>query len=380
MFYKFPTITNIDDVLPYVENHPNFIITTDKPFIVINYVCIDSQMFNIDSEDDGGIIRRECRGIIFDKNNHKIISRPFHKFFNVNEREETLIENLGLATRQHTIYEKLDGSMIRPIIVDNYTRLGTKMGITQTSIQAENALVNSPKYREKIKWLSNMAKENKTPILEFISPDNQIVVPYKKTALILLAIRDNFSGEYLQLENFESPFENVNSYDKISNTTSFINEIASVRDREGIVVCFGGHKVKIKADWYVNLHAIVGNICNEKMILKNILDNTLDDIKPALKKDLPNSYATIIAFEDKFWNAFNTKLTYLKDTSEKVIKKHNSNRKEIALDPTIQTENFKFIFGTLDNKNIRDMLLKAIRISTSSHKKFDNTMEWLTYQ
>jgi RNA ligase len=50
---------------------------------------------------------RECRGLIFsDKGN--ILSRRFHKFFNVNELEETH-ESLIDINRPHILTEKMDG-------------------------------------------------------------------------------------------------------------------------------------------------------------------------------------------------------------------------------------------------------------------------------
>lgn len=50
----------------------------------------------------------ECRGIIFCEKTGQVLARRFHKFFNVNEQDETQAELIDLA-RPHFILEKADG-------------------------------------------------------------------------------------------------------------------------------------------------------------------------------------------------------------------------------------------------------------------------------
>ena len=42
-------------------------------------------------------IRRELRGLAFSRSSSQVISRRFHKFFNINEKEETNTENIQLG-------------------------------------------------------------------------------------------------------------------------------------------------------------------------------------------------------------------------------------------------------------------------------------------
>ena len=65
-------------------------------------------------------IRRECRGLIFHAETGKLLSRRFHKFFNVNELDETDAEVIDLS-KPYVLLEKLDGSFIAP-----YFTNGTK--------------------------------------------------------------------------------------------------------------------------------------------------------------------------------------------------------------------------------------------------------------
>lgn len=56
-------------------------------------------------------IRRELRGLIFSAKDGTVISRRFHKFFNVGELPETQPEKIDMKV-PFVVLEKLDGSMI----------------------------------------------------------------------------------------------------------------------------------------------------------------------------------------------------------------------------------------------------------------------------
>ena len=204
MNYNFPEIRTIDDVLPHIEGREEFIVAERDFGTVVNYVVAMQDTFEmypngfnngrLQQYDYGGAVRRECRGIKFYRDG-TIAARPFHKWFNVGEREETQIHAIDMNV-PHTIEEKLDGSMIHPMFVDGYVRWMTKMGITSVSMQAEEFIAKNTKYKEFATWcLSN----GLTPIFEWCSPFNQIVVPYEKDQLTLLAVRETISGKYVSI-------------------------------------------------------------------------------------------------------------------------------------------------------------------------------------
>ena len=172
MHYKFPEIRTIDDVLPAIEGRPEFIVAERDFGKVINYMVSMPDTFKMKGPDDVmGAIRRECRGLIFDDEGN-IMSRPYHKFFNVNEKEETQSHLLDL-TRAHSMMDKLDGSMIRPIWMHDKVRLATKMGVTDIAIEAEKLLD-----RLQLIWLEDMMVDGLTPIFEYVAPTNKM---YSKT-------------------------------------------------------------------------------------------------------------------------------------------------------------------------------------------------------
>jgi RNA ligase len=202
MNYQFPMIRHISDVLPHIEGREEFIVAEREGYTIINYVVPMADTFNmypggydgpLSTYDLGGVMRRECRGLIFDDDGY-LMSRPFHKFFNINERDETQAHAVDM-TQPHVIMEKMDGSMIRPILVDGYLRLATKMGVTNVAMQAEEWLAaQDPALKD---WMRKCVEDSVTPLFEWVSPFNQIVLAYEEADLVYLGTRCNTSGWYM---------------------------------------------------------------------------------------------------------------------------------------------------------------------------------------
>jgi len=193
MNYDFPEINHITDVLPHIEGRKEFRVMEKDWYKVIKYmVSLENTFLWDDNDPIGSAVRRECRGLIFDSDG-VLISRPYSKFFNVGEKEETQLHKINLY-EPHIVLEKLDGSMVRPIPTPEGFRLGTKAGITDVAMNAEVFIADKPHYAKFI--LSSIAC-GMTPIFEWVSRKNRIVVDYQEDNLILTAVRDNLSGTYL---------------------------------------------------------------------------------------------------------------------------------------------------------------------------------------
>ena len=299
MDYIFPLISHINDVKPYIEGKEEFRISEKEWYDVVNYVVAHDETFDCP-------IRTECRGLIFDKSG-KLISRPYHKFFNVNEKPHTRMEEIDLS-KPHVILEKLDGSMIRPIPCDTGFRLATKAGVTDVAMNAEVFIADKPEYSRFIEYCLN---NGFTPIFEWCSRKNRIVVDYPEDKLILTAVRLNYSGLYVRWQNvlkemeiggfFSIPVVKTISCDDNSDISKVVDQIRKWEDDEGVIIRFdNGHMVKIKADDYVLRHKCKESLCQEKNVLSIIIDDSVDDIIPLLEKS-ESDRERLFKFQEDFW-------------------------------------------------------------------------------
>lgn len=374
MNYLFPQIRHIDDVLPHIQGREEFVVAEREFGTVINYMVSMPDTFDMSGPDDlSGAVRRECRGLIFYPNG-RIMSRSVHKFFNCGEREETLPDRIDLS-QPHVVMEKMDGSMIRPIIQNGGLRLATKMGLSDQALQAEQWLHSHSHSAHLQQWLKWCIDLEVTPIFEWVSPNNQIVLHYEESDLVLLAVRDNESGEYSMPKT--CPFNVVQSYGSIEgNLSDYIARQREQENREGDIIRFAnGHMLKIKNDWYVRIHKALDRVRFDRNIVDLIINENIDDVVPLMPQP---EIDRIRAFEHRFWESFNRKhfvLLSLLDEAETF-----NSRKEVALKfvPTLQDKaDASFIFRALDGHNVRELLFEHIRKNISTNTKWESCAQWL---
>lgn len=269
-------IRHIDEALALIEGRKEFVVKRDADYIAIDYVVAFADSF----ED---MRRTELRGIKFYPDDGAIMARPFHKFFNVGEREHTQPHLLDFAA-DHTIMDKLDGSMIHPALLrDGRVRFMTRMGLTDTARLAERHA--SP---DLLAALAGFLSEGVTPIFEFTAPDNRIVVKYEESALTLLALRHRISGAYAHRGEVETAAHAlgvgaVRLWERPQAGADFIANVRALKGAEGVVVRFAdGLWVKIKGEEYALMHKAKDNISREKNVLAVLLDGAADDLRPLL--------------------------------------------------------------------------------------------------
>jgi RNA ligase len=269
---------------------------------VVNYAVAFEDTFQWNSDDPvGSAIRRECRGLIFDVNG-VLVSRPYNKFFNIGEKEETQLNKVNFY-EPHIVLEKLDGSMIRPIPTPEGFRLATKMGITDVAMNAEVFVADKPHYAT---FINKCIQKGTTPIFEWVSRKNRIVVDYPEDNLILTGMRYNDTGKYVDYQIMSDyatawniPVVKAVDGLAVQNIDLFVKQVREWDDGEGIVLRFDtGHMVKVKADDYVLRHKSKDSIGQEKNVLQTILDDSVDDLVPLLT---PEDGERIQRFQNAFY-------------------------------------------------------------------------------
>ena len=319
MKYEFPVITNISQVREAIKWHAaqndgktEFIIAEREGFLVANYLVSLPGTFPA-ADNDHAAILRECRGLTFYQDG-TVAARKFHKFFNLNERPETEFRKIDW-TQTHVILEKLDGSMITPFqMPDGEIQWHTKMGKTDVADFVIPFVKENPQYNE---LAFELTRSCLTPILEFCSRKNRIVIDHPKDRLVLLAVRNNQTGEYWTYDRLLSLSKNhnielVRQYEgTVETMEKFVEDTRDEKDIEGYVIAFAdGHRLKIKCDVYVTLHKAVSQLQQEKDVWRLILEDKIDDLKAILMDDQRDR---IELFETDLWKSVNKLIDIVKE-------------------------------------------------------------------
>lgn len=379
MNYKFPIIENISDVLPAIEGCDDFQVTVKGDYTVIGYRLQSNTMFPPIYDEQGNYnlyaaLRRECRGIIFCSHTGMILSRPFGKFFNYGEKTETLPENINIKDDNHTILNKCDGSMIRFFNLNNELISSTKAGITDTSEICDKFIENKPEYKHHAKYWLNRGF---TAIYELCTKQNRIVLSYPEDTMILTAIRNMKTGEYISYDamvesasDFNIPV--VDSFNPINDITSFSDNVRDEQGIEGYVIRFhDGHMLKIKTDEYVAIHKAKESILWDRNIVELIIENKLDDIKAHLTRDEQNR---LNIFENNI-------VSYIKEKEIEILNlgydcSKSMTRKEFALNiaPKLDGLTKACVFSIYDwpiMYEVRKVVKKSILSNLTKNTNYD---------
>lgn len=368
--YEFPRIEGYDDVKSAIDN--KFVVRKTGDLLIVNYILADEETFPSVTDYETAV-RREFRGITFDARSGKLLARKYHKFFNIGEREETSVENL--VWTNHIVMEKLDGSMITPVLVRDRLEWHTKMGFTDVARKCLH-LVN----RNHIDFAHDVISAGFTSIFEFVSRRNRIVVDYPEENLILTAIRNNITGQYLPYDEMAEIAANygipvVNVYGNVKDILKFLEEARKEKEKEGYVIRFSnGHMVKVKNEWYVQLHRTIANISITRYTMALLLNEKLDDVLAFMPKDIREN---IELWSGKVLHEIRKTAedlrTFLVDVEKKVEKSENP-RKEFAvtyareLEPFTRAVAFKLFGKTPSYQDVFEELKKSILNNTSSTK------------
>ena len=292
----FPIINHLDELRAQVGHQPEIgFITNEFGFTIVSYIISTGETFTGENKDWA----RECRGITFDKKGN-IHSRPLHKFFNIGELPETQMNFVEMLMKNgHVIrvMDKRDGSMVHPVRVHGKIYLKTKKSFTSDAANLATAFMEYalPKH---VTFCHACIEEGVTPIFEFTSPKNHIVLPYSHDGLHLLHIRDNVTGQYVadpagfaKSMGFEIPTGAEYPTAEIG-PAQILESMEKDEDKEGYVIQFqDGTMVKGKTQWYLQLHRTIVFV-RERDVAEMVVNETVDDYKSYVYS-APESEATM---------------------------------------------------------------------------------------
>lgn len=277
---------------------------------------------------------RECRSIVIDVENDYIILSPFAKFFNINELEETSLENIQRRISNAKTIEfsdKLDGSMQSARWYNNRIIMAGSQAINPDNswrLQDGYRMINElPGYKEML-----MKYPECTFIFEYISLKDAHVVKYTKEqeGLYLIGIRRVDNGEeydYHTVLKFAKVFNipTTKIFDKTIEQVMEELDDKSSDEAEGFVINIDGYKVKLKYNDYVHIHKALSKLSSVNLIIRSIADDKYDDLLAKLP----------VAYHEQVKKVATIVVTYI-DKTEKIISEYynlapKNNKKEFMI-------------------------------------------------
>lgn len=309
------------------------------------------------------------RGTVYDvtkTDNPVLVSLCMPKFFNIDENPLAVTsEELDAMTPdRYRVCNKADGSLIT--LFRNHN--GELIVKSKGSLYSDQAIA-ARKYIEEqsqniMEFIDANCTLNSSVNMEWVAPDNRIVLRYSEAKLIPLNTVNHITGKV-------TPF----NVDPVELKT--IQEMKSRRNIEGVVVYLNDDRMtKVKTDWYVALHRVRDDMSSPKRIAEAVLNEASDDMKAAF----PEFKAYIEDIENKVTQNWNKALAALSKMKDFVVHRIDNDytRKDIAigakqyaddlssqLEIELQGVLFNYAMSIVSGREFCDDKLRAIVIDMS---------------
>ena len=195
-------------------------------------------------------VTEQCRGLIVD-GNFNIVSRPFRKFFTLNE---WIGFDKEVPNESFEVYDKLDGSLgITYVGPDGKMRISTR-----GSFESPQAIRGNQLFQEES--CCHVLDPSLTFLFEIICKESTYVVDYEGwEGLVLTGCFHTDSGVEVPIENCD--WKRAERYDFLKDFSAIPGVVNQTKGREGVVVKFrSGLRLKVKSDEYHRLFKIVSSV------------------------------------------------------------------------------------------------------------------------
>ena len=370
MKFNLPTLSKC---LNIVKNTEAFYMT-ETNVLGFNVKMFDYRLASYSDFADNDAF--ELRGLCFVEDNDGVWHRNIlmNKFFNYAQTIGWLEEDL-YSKKIVRVQDKLDGSVISFVKFPNGVTLAkSKMSFTSDQAKMAQEVYNKDlvDYKGVAKLVEYCYNNGLVSIWELVSPDNQIVLEYTETELVLLQIRVAETGRYLTTNEIKDLVERMNLKirlaDEFSDEFKDIDYLLKIKAEskesiEGFVVTYeDGQMAKIKTDHYLRQHHMIGpDAFRENLLVETILEGSIDDVIAALtaspKKD------AVIELDRLVVQNFNHLVVEYKRLRGEYFNKYNEDRKEFALKYSRTHELFGCVMKTLNTsfRDIEETAEKAVK-------------------
>jgi T4 RnlA family RNA ligase len=259
------------------------------------------------------------------------------------------------------VFNKEDGSIASFVRLPN----GKVLGKSKTSFESDQAISIQKIYDNDpyIKKFVDYCMDNDiVAVFEYVSPTNRIVLQYTNTQLILLRLRDNKTGKYLDIDDFTDRLDGISVTPSENTTLDELIELKSLaEDKEGWVLQFeNGKMVKIKTDWYCDRHHLfTTDINRENTLIKMIIDETIDDVISQIGDE------SIRTRVDELTGIINAYIKKMSDDIDKLVSNYNGSNKDFAIAYS-KDRLFPMAIGVINGKDKIELIKNRILSETKN--------------
>jgi T4 RnlA family RNA ligase len=231
----------------------------------------------------------ECRGHVFridaDGNAIALVSMAMNKFFNLNENP--FVMGLDLNGITH-VMDKLDGSLIATVRTsDDSFFLKSKGSFYSTQARDATRLLDTPQYADLKAFCRASMLYDHTVNMEYMAPDNRIVIGYMEPTLKVLNVRCNRTGDYIPEHVYDlHPVFSVASHPPPADPLVWVTSVyESEDDIEGYVCRIGNTWFKLKTNKYSALHKTKDSITIPRRLFEACVKGGADDLRSMFATD-----------------------------------------------------------------------------------------------
>jgi RNA ligase len=302
---------------------------------------------------------QHCRGIIFDASDtlspYRIVALPFSKFFNYGEGG-IHYPAAGASIKQ--IFDKEDGSLGICFHWHDKWHITTR-----GSLNSDIGVVGQKIFDELVVSEKAVLLPNNTYLFEIIDPICRIVVKYNESKLIILGLRNRYTGECFYGGNAIPPWPYYSHNRYFESQEDMLKWLNTTKGTwfEGFVVHFSdGSIFKFKSEDYMRLHRIIAQF-TFKRVLEAVQMHQQEEIRKALPEELIPEF-------DNWYYMIETKVVQLIAQVDKVV--HNApkgSRKEFALylqqfykGTDVMKHAFKYLDLNMDAEKLGEHILQSL--------------------
>jgi hypothetical protein len=190
-----------------------------------------------------------------------------------------------------------------------------------------------------------------------------------KEELILLKLRNNLTGEYIDISG-----SNIKKAEFEYYTLDNIIDLAkTVENKEGWVIEMDNISLKVKTEWYRNLHGLLtDDLYRENILIKHIINDDIDDIISEIPEEDIESI-------DRIDRLVSVVKSYTKDRVEYLENEYNKYKglslKEYALNHIKGNKDAAFILSMKNYSLAKEMSSEDIEENFESYEKYERYLE-----